>query len=308
MRRPLRCLALLFALANTESARADVLIAVGTDYREKLADGEGYRSAPIVMRLETGDDSGYLWTNAAMPGPRPSDVAPQALGGAAFSSATTAWAFGGSEIDPVLFRSDDTGKSWTDVSDSLPDGMRSHRVRGLVFTGENDGWLLSTHVMGLGPYVWRTRNAGRDWEALPPLKLGVGSNWILFGSGLDVQLLEASGDQTTLQPIGTNPKDHKGDEVDDDKSDGIGSFRATAITGNAGGRWITGVLRGEANADSAIYSQALGRTWTRQSAGISQAQLRAIDFADENYGLACGGTPADNVRPVCAYTNDGGLT
>ena len=201
MRSMLASSMLMFSLVAISPAHGETVVAVGTDYGAQTANGE-YKSTPLVLRLVAGGVSAATpWIRSALPQPRDGDVAPPVLMGVTFSAANTAWAFGGRESGPILYRSDDAGTTWVDAAGALPDVMRFNRVRALSFTSEKEGWIVSTTPADIGPYVWKTGDGGASWDPLPPLTLTIGSILALRSSNRNVQLLRGDGDGTMIRGL-----------------------------------------------------------------------------------------------------------
>jgi photosystem II stability/assembly factor-like uncharacterized protein len=288
---------LILALAIAPPARGDTLIAVGTDYGKPLADGT-YASTPLVLRAVTDTAADGAWMSSALPQAKSDDVGPPVLMGAAFSTTSIAWVYGGTETRPILFRSDDAGMTWRDVGDALPSAMQFHRVRGLQFASDKTGWMVSTTSTGAGPYPWRTDDGGASWQALPPVSLSIGSTFALGISDDDVQLFVSDGGETTIRSLTVSSETSAVDSK--------GNLHGAALAASGSQIWIVG---GEETSNGrgsvAIYAAGADRSWTRQTVSTVPAELRAVDFANGT-GLACGATVAeDPTRPLCIYTVDG---
>ena len=295
----------LLMILNGE-AGAGVLVAVGTDYGEKPGESADYASQPIILRLDTADAAGQQpWFRSAVPEAAAARLGPPVLVGVTQAAGGSAWAFGWTESGPIVFRSDDTGYSWTDVSDALPAGTRSHRARAMVFSNDLDGWMLTTDTMGVGPYLWRTRTAGREWEGISSLSLSIGDTFHFWKAGPEVQLLRSSGDETTLYDLSNlSPK----------IADGVPlrGVRANAIGGYGSELWIAGDRdRNDTDRIVALYAHgSADGSWNRRGGeALPDGQLRSIAFANSTAGVACGSSLVDDAHyPLCLSTTDGGAT
>jgi len=289
----------------TGEAGAGVLVAVGTDYGEKPGESTDYGSQPIILRLDTADAAGAQpWFRSAVPEAAAPRLGPPVLVGVVEAAGGTAWTFGWTESGPIVFRSDDTGYCWTDVSDALPAGTRSHRARAMVFSNDVDGWMLTTDTMGVGPYLWRTRTAGREWEGVSSLSLSIGDTFHFRKAGPEIQLLRSSGDETTLSDLSNlSPK----------TADGVPlkGVRANAIGGYGSELWIAGDRdRNDTDKIVALYAHGPDGSWSRRGGeALPDGQLRSIAFASSTAGVACGSTIVGDVTyPLCVSTTDGGAS
>lgn len=117
-----------------------------------------------LLRREDG-----RWQQITLPGST-KDVY---LVGTAFSSPSVAWAFGSlgtSEEDPqvCLYRSDDAGQTWVDVS-SLVDVGVNRSARSMIFSSPEDGFLVAPRAFTLptqeplADSTLMTRDGGRSF-------------------------------------------------------------------------------------------------------------------------------------------------
>ena len=299
MRTLLAVLLLTGSLVASAPAHSETLVAVGTEDGKPAADG-GYESTPLMLHLVTDGASAGSWTRSPLPQPRGGDLGPPVLLGATFSTVSTAWAFGGTESGPILFRSDDAGSTWIDATDALPDAMKFHRVRALSFATEKEGWLVSTTPAGIGPYVWKTSDGGASWEGLPALTLTIGNTFALGRADRAVQLLQSDADGTTIRTL-------DGALSEPPMVPPSGGFHGAAFAVSRTRTWIVGNQDSSDTGGSvAIYANGSGQPWIQQKTDAVLAELRTVDFANETSGLACGNTLIhDPPRPVCLYTSDG---
>jgi photosystem II stability/assembly factor-like uncharacterized protein len=117
------------------------------------------RTGGVVLR-----DDGGGWRETEFVGP----VDEHALVGVSFSSPRTAWAFGQRGDLPesgrlLVFRSDDAGQTWLDVSRALPRGQGLRPLQ-LAFSDAANGWLYGATFLYSGPVPIVTRDSGRTWE------------------------------------------------------------------------------------------------------------------------------------------------
>jgi hypothetical protein len=117
------------------------------------------RTEAMVLRFD-----GSAWQTVSLPSEQDQQ---DDLLGAAFSSPATAWVFGRRgywEISSyLLFQSIDSGFSWTDVSQLLPD-TAGVRVDAIAFSDPMTGWLIGRDNFYSGPIPLSTKDSGMTWE------------------------------------------------------------------------------------------------------------------------------------------------
>lgn len=210
------------------------------------------------------------------------------LGGLAFSAPEVVWGFGFTgEESPLLARSDDGGRSWTDVSARLPAECR--RIVDLTFVNDTVAYLVSRGQV-VERRVFGTRDAGRTWTEIAAFAPGViPSNYALETRGIAVELVRSTEpgaitglvvsrvDDPSLAPVQLEPA-----------PTGFGGASAFTVAGLRG--WI-------AAPDAIFASETPGGDWIEQSIGVEGGlHLAAIDVRDADDGIAGGEL----------FTDDGG--
>lgn len=149
---PLATPTLVATLTPTPRATAVTEILLGTG-RRFAADGA--TESPVVVRNDGGD---WVEVGVAVP---PGTI----LNGLVFSTPEVAWAFGLTMEGerPVLLRSTDAGRTWTDAGASLPSDC--HGIDALAFESPEVGYLVSHRALAPATF-FATRDGGATWEPL----------------------------------------------------------------------------------------------------------------------------------------------
>ncbi len=132
----------------TASPFPEVLLAAG---RRFAANGS---SDAFVLR-----NDGAAWVAAVFEAPSGT-----LLNGIVFSSPDVAWAFGflGDQQTPVLWRSSDTGRTWTDVTQSLP--TDAHGIADLAFADAETGFMVTRPIVAGANAAFVTHDGGASWS------------------------------------------------------------------------------------------------------------------------------------------------
>ena len=220
--------------------------------------------------------------------------------GVTFAGANVAFAFGGGgdSTKGLLLRTDDAGRTWRDVSATLP--AEYPQIFDAAFADERSGYVVGRTYFG-GPSIVRTTDGGGTWHAveIPP-----STGFELFGIyGLGfradaTELVRYDGgglvvvrlDDPAIPPMVLSPPE--------DTSFAGGN--AFSIVGSVG--WIA-----EAQGASIRRSDAPGAPWERQLVDDSIGRfLRAIDVRGDHAGVAGGADGASGtVMPLLLTTDDG---
>lgn len=142
-------------------------------------------SGPGMFRSE---DGGRTWTSAAAGIPRRPEGNPANIDAIAFHSGVVFAAgdvWNGKEIAPVLVRSDDDGRTWTDLSVAVPNSLYG---RGLVSDGEHLYLAVLRYYGDIEGAVYVSAD-GESWELIggaPPSPrlstLGLAGSRLVLGT------------------------------------------------------------------------------------------------------------------------------
>lgn len=255
----------------------EVLLGIGAVYGRELPHG-GRETRPLVVRNTGGE-----WETLGVTLPGEGFAT-----GVVFSSPEIAWLYGGrgEGFDGALWRSDDAGRTWIDVSHTLPSDCQF--VVDLTFADPEAGWLVSH-----GPFetaYFATADGGRTWRHIAVPSLGGGGNYavaaragiaeaVRYESGLSIiRLDDPTAASTVLAPPGeTN----------------VANGRSFSTAGTSG--WIAAAAPTRPNDSvhtrAAIFSSAApDAPWTEQPVDATDLfpELRTIDVRDERNGIALG--------------------
>lgn len=250
----------------------------------------------LVLR---NDGSG--WERVAIPLPQAG-----ALLGTVFSTSEVAWGFGfiGVEIG-LLMRSDDAGRTWTDVTSTLPPGTKG--IVDVAFADPSTGYLVTRGTF-TSPAVYATHDGGASWQSVDVLRNAVlPGSYALATRAAAAEILSHDTNGTLVSRI-------------DDPSIApvalvatIGGANAFATAGTRG--WIAfsgfNFPNDSARTRAAIVSSAApGAPWVEQPVALDAfAGLRAIDVRDEQNGVAGGATFSDaGWAPLIVVMNDDGAS
>ena len=266
----------------TASPFPEVLLAVGRSFDDP--DGA---ETPLVLR---NDGEGWQRVSVASP--------PLTLfDGIVFSAPETAWAFGfrGDQQTPVLLRSDDVGRSWTDVTETLPANCPG--IADMAFASADVGYLVARGILSPRT-VFRTSDQGRSWQQLEPFQTGaLPGAYALATRGAVAELVRHDSDGLFVVPI-----DPVGDQTSLSASGGTRITGQDAFVAFGPRGWIA------ATEPAAILSSAApGEPWLAQSIDQAFGELRAIDVRDPGNGIAAGrgGTPATTaLAPLVLVSDD----
>lgn len=258
------------------TAAIEVLLGTGRRFSD-----DGASETPLVLRNDGGD-----WVEVGL------DVAPGVLlNGLVFSTPEVAWAFGlameGEK--PVLLRSADAGRTWTDVSGNLPDDC--HGIDALAFESPEVGYLVSHRVVDPATF-FVTRDAGATWQTLLLDPSGLSWGRYAFGvrasrteivrseqEGLSVTRLD---DLTTVSPF--LPSNVFGRYIISPNTvSAVGAHEWIAVATQTGPYTRATIVR---NVDPE-------RHWPEQRIDFVRSfrasHLSGIDVRDERSGIAGGG-------------------
>lgn len=267
------------ALANptplpTGSPFPEALLACGRRFHHAT-----FNETPLVLRNE-----GSGWREVSI------DASVQTvLNGVVFSTPDVAWAFGFFEDQtrPVLWRSSDAGRTWTDVTMHLP--AACHGIRALAFADAATGYLVSHEV--LGPFApFATHDGGTTWLPVARDFPGVGVGTFALGmrgtaaeavrydsSGLSVARL----DDVDAAPVVLAPSG--GTAIS-----GSNAFATFGLTGWIGASAPTDLEFPPFRA-TILTSAMSGVPWTQQPVEQSGwTQLTSVDVRDSEDGVAGG--------------------
>ncbi len=268
----------------------EVVLGVATGSGARLPNGSR-AFGQVVLRNGGGPD----WEVVALSVP-PRDAG---VHGVTFASPTVAFAFGGwsEEPDGMLFRSDDTGRTWRSLSHALPPDCP--RIFDAVFADPEVGFIVGRSTFSL-PVAFRTDDGGTTWRELvvPPssgfplygayalgLRAGVPEVVRYDGGGMIIGRL----DDPSQAPVILDPS---GGPV-------LAGSNAFSTVGAAG--WIA-----ETYDASILRSAAPGEPWVRYPLGIAGfSDLRAIDVRDGQHGVAGGSAAVPARAPLLFVTVDG---
>lgn len=265
----------------------EVLLATGWIDDAVPAGTSPYLASNVVFRF-----AGGAWNRIDLP--LTSHGTAYGLDGVTFADAETAYAWGSNhDTRSVLFRSDDRGVTWADVSEALPDvpivtDLRFARSGTAWLTG---GWLIS----GVG--VWASVDGTGHWMQVPGDFGFMRSNQRFVIRGDRVELAYGPNTIRQLEPAVGDPQTIA--------LSAAGFIRtASAAAGNR--VWFVG-FDTAGTSGSAIYSGDVGEPFAEAQVEASdEVLLQSIDVRG-SVGIACG------VRnrfptPYCVHSDDVGAT
>lgn len=258
------------ATATPDPEVDEVVVGVGHEYGRPLPNG-GRAVTSIVIR-QAGDG----WERIPL-----TILDDGAVFGVTFASATDVWAFGGRGglgTHGVLVRSRDAGRTWVDVSRTLP--ADCPQIFDAVFTDAATGYVVGRLFISFPfPVVFGTNDGGETWHAVAiPGQVEIFGIYALGARSGAVELVHRDGhalvaarlDDGTLPPVVVSG------------GGSIGGLNAFSTVGPAG--WIADME------GTAIYrSAAPGAPWRTQPLALDlPATVQAIDVRDAGHGVAGG--------------------
>ena len=276
----------------TRTASPEVLLATG--FSQVSSTGE--LAAPLLLR---NDGSG--WERVALTLPPAGGLV-----GSVFSAPEVAWGFGsvGTEIG-LLVRSDDAGRTWTDVTSSLPAGTK--RIVDVAFADPSTGYLVTRGTF-TPPAVYATHDGGATWQSVDVFRnAALPGSYALATRAAAAEVLSHDTNGTLVS------------RIDDPSIAPVmldGTIAGANACATAGARaWIAfsgfDVPNDSAHTRAAIVASAApGAPWVEQPVAVDVfAGLRAIDVRDERNGVAGGATFSDaGWAPLIVVMNDDGAS
>jgi photosystem II stability/assembly factor-like uncharacterized protein len=215
-----------------------------------------------------------------------------------FIDSQNGWAFAPGTQVGILWRTEDGGGSWQQVSrfDESHPNLSKTRIKRLKFLNKTDGWLYDDSS------VWRSLDGGESWQLAFDVGIGPATqvNHAVFVDEKRAVLATSDGIYATADG-GKNWK------VEDQTS----RFEAISAIGHQ--IWALNV------GNEIIRSADAGKTWKKSAKIDSMASMASIQFINQSEGWAAGvevshvlsyapTTAGRDFWGVLFHTNDGGKT
>ncbi len=270
-------------------ARAFDEVVLGVGYAMPVVNEDGTRPGrPMILR---NDGEGWTAVPLAIAGGG-------AVYGVTFSTAAVAWAYG-EGAGALLLRSDDAGRTWTDVSAVVSEA--GPRIAEMGFRDAETGYLVASGFFGGGAML-ATRDGGRSWQApaVSPIRFYFLTAALGFRAGASEL---ARYDSFGLSVVRLDDASLPAVELAPSGGASLAGPNAVVTAGSFG--WIA-----EWSRAAILRSAAPGEPWLQQSVAVEGTNLlHAIDVRDVGNGVAGGFTiPLTEYEPLALRLDADGAT